>query len=217
MIPQPTASRSVSRATSGDSAVEERASIECLRHHGYASASQIVSKPPSSSARACSRISSSGSMVSCMTPMRSGGMPRINQARASTVECVRDGHAVVADEAALRGDSRRRLRVEAEVLERRLAALSDIDGVLPAASGAKELHELEIGVDANSGRKLVALEPAPRRIVLPVLVGRAEDVAACALDLGAFPACEHEREPDLPDRLTAGKPGIAGRQIRALE
>src|SRR6185312_13281376 len=133
-----------------------------------ASASQIVSKPPSSIARACSRISSSGSMVSCMTPMRSGGMPRFNQAGS-------------------------------------------------AVSGAKELHELEIGVDANSGRKLVALEPAPRRIVLPVLVGRAEDVAACALDLGAFPACEHEREPDLPDRLTAGKPGIAGRQIRALE
>ena len=34
MIPQPTASRSVSRATSGDSAVDERASIECFRHHG---------------------------------------------------------------------------------------------------------------------------------------------------------------------------------------
>src|SRR6476619_8224939 len=73
MIPQPTASRSVSRATSGDSAVEERASIECLRHHGYASASQIVSKPPSSIARACSRISSSGSIDSCMTPIRKGG------------------------------------------------------------------------------------------------------------------------------------------------
>ena len=72
MIPQPTASRSVSRATSAESAVDDRASIECFRHHGYASASQIVSKPPSSIARACSRISSSGSIVSCMTPMRNG-------------------------------------------------------------------------------------------------------------------------------------------------
>ena len=34
MIPQPTASRSVSRATSGESAVDDRASIECFRHHG---------------------------------------------------------------------------------------------------------------------------------------------------------------------------------------
>src|SRR5262249_28305542 len=72
MIPQPTASRSVSRATSGERAVDDRASIECLRHEGYASASQIVSNPPSSIARACSRISSSGSMVSCITPMRNG-------------------------------------------------------------------------------------------------------------------------------------------------
>ena len=80
MIPQPTARRSVSRATSGESAVDDRASIECLRHHGYASASQIVSKPASSMTRACSRISSSGSMVSCMTPTRRGGagvMPRL--------------------------------------------------------------------------------------------------------------------------------------------
>ena len=34
MIPQPTASRSVSRAISGESAVDDRASIECFRHHG---------------------------------------------------------------------------------------------------------------------------------------------------------------------------------------
>ena len=34
MIPQPTASRSVSRATRADRAVDDRASIECLRHHG---------------------------------------------------------------------------------------------------------------------------------------------------------------------------------------
>src|SRR5947209_6720839 len=73
MIPQPTASRSVSRAISGDSAVDERASIECLRHHGYASASQIVSNPERSMICACSTISSSGSMVSCMTPTRKGG------------------------------------------------------------------------------------------------------------------------------------------------
>ena len=34
MIPQPTVSCSVSLAISAESAVEERASIECLRHHG---------------------------------------------------------------------------------------------------------------------------------------------------------------------------------------
>src|SRR3954452_485157 len=72
MIPQPIASLVVSRAITADSAVDERASIECFRHHGYASASQIVSKPPSSIARACSRISSSGPLASCMPPTRNG-------------------------------------------------------------------------------------------------------------------------------------------------
>ena len=46
--------------------------MPCLRHHGYASASQIVSMPASSIARADASISSSGSMVSCITPMRNG-------------------------------------------------------------------------------------------------------------------------------------------------
>ena len=45
MIPQPIVSRSVSRAISADTTVDERASIPCFRHHGYASASQIVSIP----------------------------------------------------------------------------------------------------------------------------------------------------------------------------
>src|SRR5438046_4004193 len=73
MIPQPTVSRFVSRAMSAPTPVEERASIPCLRHHGYASASQIVSMPASSIARADASISSSGSIVSCITPMRKGG------------------------------------------------------------------------------------------------------------------------------------------------
>ena len=73
MIPQPIVSRSVSRAISAATPVEERASIPCLRHHGYASASQIVSIPASSIARADASISSSGSIVSCMTPIRNGG------------------------------------------------------------------------------------------------------------------------------------------------
>ena len=34
MIPQPIVSRSVSRAITAEIAVAERASIECLRHHG---------------------------------------------------------------------------------------------------------------------------------------------------------------------------------------
>ena len=74
MIPQPIVSRSVSRAISADTTVDERASIPCLRHHGYASASQIVSIPASSMTRADSSISSSGSIVSCMTPIRNGGL-----------------------------------------------------------------------------------------------------------------------------------------------
>ena len=72
MIPQPTLSRFVSRAISAETTVDERASIWCLRHQGYASASQIVSMPVSSMTRAEASISSSGSMVSCMTPMRNG-------------------------------------------------------------------------------------------------------------------------------------------------
>src|ERR1700733_4222773 len=71
MIPQAIVSRSVSRAISAETTVEERASMPCLRHQGYASASQIVSKPPASSARAVASISPSGSIVSCITPMRS--------------------------------------------------------------------------------------------------------------------------------------------------
>ena len=59
-------------AMSAETTVDERASIWCLRHQGYASASQIVSMPASSIARADASISSSGSIVSCMTPIRSG-------------------------------------------------------------------------------------------------------------------------------------------------
>src|SRR5215217_8388359 len=72
MIPQPIVSFSVSRAISAETTVEDRASIPCLRHQGYASASQIVSKPLRSSSRAVASISSSGSIVSCITPTRNG-------------------------------------------------------------------------------------------------------------------------------------------------
>src|SRR5437868_13051586 len=72
MIPQPAVRRFVSRAISAEATVEERASMPCLRHHGYASASQIVSSPASSITRADASISSSGSMVSCITPIRNG-------------------------------------------------------------------------------------------------------------------------------------------------
>ena len=73
MIPQPIVRRPVCCAISAATPVEERASMPCFRHQGYASASQIVSIPASSIARAEASISSSGSIVSCMTPMRSGG------------------------------------------------------------------------------------------------------------------------------------------------
>src|SRR5919108_953162 len=72
MIPQPIVRRAVSRAITADTTVEERASIPCFRHHGYASASQIVSIPASSMTRAEASISSSGSIVSCITPIRNG-------------------------------------------------------------------------------------------------------------------------------------------------
>src|SRR2546430_3292088 len=72
MIPQPTVSCSVWRAINAETTVEERASIPCLRHQGYASASQIGSMPASSITRADASISSSGSIVSCMTPTRNG-------------------------------------------------------------------------------------------------------------------------------------------------
>ncbi len=74
MIPQPIVRRFVWRPISAATPVEERASMPCLRHHGYASASQIVSIPASSIARADASISSSGSIVNCMTPMRNGGV-----------------------------------------------------------------------------------------------------------------------------------------------
>ncbi len=45
-------------------AVEERASNECLRHQGYASAIQKVSKPASSQALAMATVSVTGSMLS---------------------------------------------------------------------------------------------------------------------------------------------------------
>src|SRR5713101_4937051 len=76
MIPQPTVRRFVSRAISAETTVDERASMPCLRHQGYASASQIVSMPASSMARADASISSSGSMVSCITPIRNGTATR---------------------------------------------------------------------------------------------------------------------------------------------
>src|SRR5437016_5367747 len=73
MIPQPIVSRFVSRPMSAPTPVDERASMPCFRHQGYASASQIVSMPASSIARADATICSSGSIVSCITPMRKGG------------------------------------------------------------------------------------------------------------------------------------------------
>ena len=50
MIPHPMVIRFVSRAAIAVIAVEDRASIECLRHHGYASANQKVSNPAASHA-----------------------------------------------------------------------------------------------------------------------------------------------------------------------
>jgi hypothetical protein len=90
MIPQPIVSRSVACAISAETTVDERASIWCLRHHGYASASQIVSNPCSSRARAVASISSTGSIVNCITPMRNGwGIAAILKRRDQTNERAR--------------------------------------------------------------------------------------------------------------------------------
>src|SRR5690242_6823015 len=62
----------VSRAMMAVVAVEERASIECLRHQGYASASQKTSKPAASHACAMRTVSFSGSMLNCRTPILKG-------------------------------------------------------------------------------------------------------------------------------------------------
>ena len=72
MIPSRSSAASSRAPSARRRPVDERASIPCLRHHGYASASQIVSMPASSIARADASISSSGSMVSCITPTRNG-------------------------------------------------------------------------------------------------------------------------------------------------
>ena len=64
--------RSVWLAISAVMAVEERASYECLRHQGYASASQKVSKPARSQALAMAMVSRTGSMLSCRTPILKG-------------------------------------------------------------------------------------------------------------------------------------------------
>ena len=84
MIPQPIVRRFVSRAISAETTVDERASIPCLRHQGYASASQTVSIPASSITRADSSISSSGSIVRCMTPIRNGTAIRYPAAASLT-------------------------------------------------------------------------------------------------------------------------------------
>src|ERR1700726_4877115 len=53
-------------------AVDDRASNECFRHQGYASAIQKASNPASSQAFAIATVSRTGSMLSCSTPMLNG-------------------------------------------------------------------------------------------------------------------------------------------------
>src|SRR6266853_3213083 len=72
MMPHPNCMRFVSCAITASTAVEERASNECLRHQGYASAIQQVSKPASSQAFAMATVSCTGSMLSCSTPILKG-------------------------------------------------------------------------------------------------------------------------------------------------
>src|ERR1700730_11618418 len=64
--------RVVWAAITANTAVDERASKECLRHQGYASAIQNASNPASSQALAIATVSRTGSMLSCSTPMLNG-------------------------------------------------------------------------------------------------------------------------------------------------
>src|ERR1700732_334491 len=64
--------RVVWAAITANTAVDERASKECLRHQGYASAIQNASNPACSQALAMATVSCTGSMLSCRTPILNG-------------------------------------------------------------------------------------------------------------------------------------------------
>src|SRR3954454_15210012 len=155
MIPQAIVSRSVSRAISAERTVDERASIPCLRHHGYASASQIVSSPASSMTRAVASISSSGSMVSCMTPMRSGGamrgisaglgVPRPRRARCVRREPVgRWGGVFASCETSCRAQRRRRTETKGARMEVASARAQLVDSTGGGATVLTTLPRSEV-------------------------------------------------------------------------
>src|SRR6266852_7496270 len=64
--------RVVWAAITANTAVDERASKECLRHQGYASAIQNASNPACSQDFAIATVSCTGSMLSCRTPILNG-------------------------------------------------------------------------------------------------------------------------------------------------
>src|SRR3984893_15779664 len=64
--------RVVWAAITANTAVDERASKECLRHQGYASAIQNASNPAFSQALAMATVSCTGSMLNCRTPILNG-------------------------------------------------------------------------------------------------------------------------------------------------
>src|SRR5882724_11708352 len=70
--------RVVWAAITANTAVDERASKECLRHQGYASAIQNASNPACSQALAMATVSCTGSMLSCRTPTLNGMLTKIS-------------------------------------------------------------------------------------------------------------------------------------------
>src|SRR5919201_3638094 len=118
MIPQPTVRSSVCFASNAEATVDDRASIPCLRHQGYASASQIVSTPAWSITWAVRSISGNGSMVSCITPIRNcGGTAAILRAAGGDVQRGTDlTHALDAEPAD--GLDEDDLRYECGVIQR---------------------------------------------------------------------------------------------------
>src|SRR5882724_4928030 len=70
--------RVVWAAITANTAVDERASKECLRHQGYASAIQNASNPACSLALAMATVSCTGSMLSCRTPILNGMVMKVD-------------------------------------------------------------------------------------------------------------------------------------------
>src|SRR3954470_3403776 len=213
MIPQAIVSFDVCSAISADTTVDERASIWCLRHHGYASARKIVSKPVSSSSRAVASISATGSMVSCITPMRNGGTRRSSHFGCGpSTDMRRAGRAARSSSPPLSFDSvaeavpppgrhgRRRCQEE-HPGERRRQHGAPVERVAcrPRSSRGAAVAAEDVGVERDAVRAVVAgetLAAKQDRLRRRIDAGRGRRDAAAA----AAAAVENHRRSDRHER-----------------